>query len=116
MKILYVEDSPDQVAHLERIAHHLGHELVVATTGEQGYSLAQEQPDLVLLDINLPDTNGLDLARRLRAEHPIMPIVAITADVYLYDEVQALQAGCTAFISKPYSVETIKALFARFSQ
>ena len=116
MKILYVEDSPDQVGILERIVTYFGHELVVASTGEEGYAFMQKQPDLLLLDLNLPDMTGLDLARRLRAEHYTLPIVALTADTYVYDEVQVLQAGCTVFMPKPYSVDSIKALLDRFSR
>ena len=115
MKILYVEDSPDQIGNLERIVIYFGHELVVATTGEEGYAFMRKQPDLLLLDLNLPDMTGLDLARRLRADHYILPIVALTADTYTYDEEQALEAGCTMFMTKPYSVDSLKALFDRFS-
>lgn len=115
MKIVYVEDSPDQVSNLQRIASYLGHEVIIAITGEEGYTLMQNQPDLLLVDINLPDINGLDLARRLRAEHYTLPIVALTADTFTYDEEQALKAGCTVFMPKPYTFESLKALFERFN-
>ena len=114
MKILYVEDSPDEVSNFERIVTHFGHEVLIAVTGEQGYALIQSQPDLLVLDIHLPDMNGLDLARRLRAEHYTLPIVALTGDVFNYDEAQALQAGCNEFMAKPYTVEALTALLEQF--
>ena len=117
MKILYVEDSPDQVSSVERIATYMGHNMIVATTGAEGRTLMQtERPDLVLLDLNLPDANGLDLARQWRAEQYTTPIIAITSDLIRYDEHQALQAGCTAFLAKPVSVDEMKALFNHYSQ
>lgn len=115
MKILYVEDSANHIATVQRIATFLKHELITATTGAQARERIKERPDLVLLDINLPDANGLDLARQWRTERYSMPIVAITADVYLYTEEQAVQAGCTVFIAKPYTVDTIKNLFNRYN-
>ena len=117
VKILYVEDSPDHVSSMQRIADYMVHELLVAATGTEGHMLMQTQhPDLVLLDINLPDMNGLDLARQWRAAHCTVPIIAITSDLIRYTEAQVLQAGCTALIAKPVSTETMKNLFARFSR
>jgi DNA-binding response OmpR family regulator len=102
---------------MQRIAAYMGHELLVAATGAEGRKLMQtEHPDLVLLDINLPDVNGLDLARQWRAEHYTTPIVAITSDLIRYTEAQVLQAGCTAFIAKPFATETMKDLFTRFGR
>lgn len=117
MKILYVEDSADDASSVQRIATYMGHVLIVAATGAEGRALmAAQQPDLVLLDINLPDANGLDLARRWREEGHTMPIIAITSDLISYSEDEARQAGCDAFLAKPVSVDDVKELFARFSR
>src|SRR5258707_12210341 len=97
------------------MAIYLGHRLVVATNGEEAYILAQEHPDLILIDINLPDIDGLSLTRRLRAENITAPIVALTGDLMNYNKEQALQAGCDDFLEKPFTLETLEDLFSRYS-
>lgn len=117
MRILYIEDSPDDVANVRRIANYFGHTLVVAATGAQAQaSVGEKPPDLILVDINLPDANGLELTRRWRQEGFAMPIVAITSDLIRYSDEQAQQAGCDAFLAKPVSVEEMTALFTRFNR
>ncbi len=98
MKILYVEDVEIYAKALTRIAQHWGHEIVIATNGREGYEMAHKQPDLIFMDINLPDTNGLILAQKLRSENIKVPIIALTADLMNYDTKQALQAGCDDFM------------------
>lgn len=115
MKILYIEDSHDHIQTVRRITNYLKHELITAGTGQDGYALLAQQPDVILLDITLPDMNGLDLARRLRAEGITVPIIALTANAVQYDEAQAHGAGCDEFIVKPYTAEHLMALLARFA-
>jgi CheY-like chemotaxis protein len=115
LKILYVEDTEEYTKAVRRLAKHLGHQVILAVTGTEGYALAQEHPDLILLDINLPDINGLTLARQLREAHITVPIIAITADLMNYDRKQALEAGCSEFIEKPFSFETLERLFDRYA-
>lgn len=114
MKILYIEDSPEQIRMAQRVASDMGHELVIAETGQEGLRQFSDPPDLVLVDIHLPDMNGLDLVRQLRSAHHAMPIVALTGDVWTYNEQQALQAGCNGFVVKPCAIETLRNLFFRF--
>jgi len=114
MRILYIEDSPEHIRVVQRVATDMGHELVVAETGKDGMSQLANSPDLVLVDIHLPDVNGLDLVRQIRNAHHAMPIVAVTGDVWAYDEQQAIQAGCNGFVEKPCAIETLRELFSRF--
>ncbi len=114
MKILYIEDSPEHLRTAQRVASDMGHELVTAETGKDGLAQLENLPDLILIDINLPDTNGLDLVRQIRNAHYSMPIVALTGDVWTYNEQQAIQAGCNGFVEKPCSIETLREIFSRF--
>jgi two-component system cell cycle response regulator DivK len=114
MKILYIEDSPDQIPTVERIAHYMGHELITALTGEHGMARFAEQPDLVLIDIHLPNFNGLDVVRQMRNKQHLMPIIAVTGDVWNYSEQHAIEAGCNGFLEKPYTVEAIRDLFSHY--
>lgn len=114
MKILSIEDNPIFQRILRRMVGHMGHELLAAPNLAEGYTLAYTPPDLILLDINLPDGNGLDLTRRLRAERILTPIIVLTADVMTYSRQDALQAGGNEFISKPYDVDVLKALIMRY--
>jgi CheY-like chemotaxis protein len=115
LKILYVEDTEDYTKAVQRLAKHLGHEVILAANGADGYAHAQEHPDLILLDINLPDINGLLLARQLRAANITAPIIAITADLMNYDKDKALQAGCNEFLEKPFSFETLEKLLVHYA-
>jgi predicted ATPase len=77
--------------------------------------LVIEESADILMDINLPDTDGLTLTQKLRAEHLTVPIVAVTGDVITYSRELALQAGCNDFIEKPFTVNTLEKLFCRYN-
>ena len=115
MKILYVEDSPEHIRTIQRVASDMGYELVTAGTGKDGLALLVNPPDLILIDINLPDINGLDVVRQIRNAHYSMPIIALTGDVWSYSEQSAIQAGCNGFLEKPCGIETLRELFSRFN-
>jgi DNA-binding response OmpR family regulator len=115
LKILYVEDSEVYTRSAQRLAVYRGHHLIIATNGAEGYILAHDSPDLILVDINLPDMNGLTLTRRLREAHVVVPIVAVTGDLMNYNRELSLQAGCNDFIEKPFTLATLEGLFQRYS-
>jgi CheY-like chemotaxis protein len=115
LKILYVEDTEDYTRAVQRLANYLGHQVILAVNGAEAYALAQEHPDLILLDINLPDIDGLSLAQQLRAANITVPIVAITGDLMNYNREQALQAGCNEFLEKPFSLETLEKLLLQYA-
>ena len=104
-KILAVDDTPENLRLLEAILSPRGYQLVTAQSGTAGLEAVQrEHPDLVLLDILMPDLNGYDVCRRLRDEPAtrVLPIVMITASGD-QERVQALEAGADDFIAKPFN-------------
>ena len=104
MKILYVEDNDDNVYMLKNRLSRAGFTVIVATDGAEGVAMAtSEQPDLILMDITLPDINGEEATRRLKA-HPAtkgIPVIALTANAMNGDRENAIAAGCDDFDTKP---------------
>ena len=106
-KILLVEDNELNRDMLSRRLQRRGFEIVTATDGEKGVALAaSEKPDLILMDIQLPEISGLEVTRRLRgdARSRHIPIIAVTAFAMGWHEGEALSSGCDAYISKPISI------------
>ena len=84
-----------------------GYELIEATTGEEGIeAAARERPDLILMDIQLPEVSGLEVTKWLKEDDELrdIPVVAITAFAMKGDEERIREGGCEAYISKPISV------------
>jgi CheY-like chemotaxis protein len=110
-RILYVEDNDDNAFMLKmRFDLDGDHEVVIATNGRQGLGLAHaEQPDLILMDIDLPDMSGLDAVSRLRRDPATsgIPIIAVTAHAMAGDREKALAAGCDEFDTKPVDFERL---------
>jgi two-component system cell cycle response regulator DivK len=104
MKILYVEDNEDNVYMLKNRLSRAGFTVIVATEGAQGVAMAtSEQPDLILMDITLPDINGEEATRRLKADPATkaIPVIALTANAMNGDREKAIAAGCDDFDTKP---------------
>ena len=117
MKILYVEDNDDNVYMLKNRLSRAGFSVVVATDGAQGIAMAtSEQPDLILMDLTLPDIRGEEATQRLKADPATkqIPVIALTAHAMTGDREKALAAGCDDFDTKPVEMprllEKIKAL------
>ena len=110
--ILYIEDNPDNLQLVERALKAKGYDVVKALTGITGVEMAEGvNPDLILLDINLPDIGGYEMARRLRGSknsHMLtVPIIAVTANALKGDAEKALEAGCDFYMSKPINVREL---------
>jgi CheY-like chemotaxis protein len=104
MKILYVEDNDDNVYMLKNRLARAGFTVVVATDGVQGVAMAaSEHPDLVLMDLTLPDIDGEEATRRIKAAPATrhIPVLALTANAMSGDKEKALAAGCDDFDTKP---------------
>ena len=104
MKILYVEDNEDNVYMLKNRLSRAGFTVIVAIDGAQGLTMAtSEQPDLILMDLTLPDIDGEEATRRIKAD-PVtksIPVIALTANAMAGDKEKALAAGCDDFDTKP---------------
>jgi CheY-like chemotaxis protein len=114
VRILYIEDAPVNVRAMQRIAHHLGYELLTAANAADGLQLARQQPDLILVDVNLPDLDGLTLTRQMRDEQMPMPIIAITAHAITGYREKCLAAGCTDYVTKPFTFKEMVELLKRY--
>jgi two-component system cell cycle response regulator DivK len=104
MKILYVEDNDDNVYMLKSRLSRAGFTVVIASNGAQGIAKAiAEQPDLILMDLTLPDIDGEEATRRLKADPATkhIPILALTANAMDADRDRAIAAGCDGFETKP---------------
>jgi len=117
--ILYIEDNPDNTTLVRRALEARGYRLLHAETGTKGVSIAEsETVSLILLDINLPDIDGYEVARRLRAsskrELTSVPIIAVTANALKGDAQKALEAGCDVYMSKPINIRELWARVEAF--
>src|SRR6476660_4722143 len=104
--ILVVEDQEDNRQILRDLLGNAGFDLIEAENGEQALAaLAKQRPDLILMDIQLPIMDGYEATRRIRTnpEMKDIPIIAVTSYALAGDEAKALAAGCTAYITKPFS-------------
>lgn len=112
MKILVIEDNEQNLYLVRFLLGAHGHEISEARSGPEGIAAAQAAPpDLVLLDIQLPQMDGYAVARALRANPALtaVPIVAVTSYAMNGDRVRALSAGCDAYIEKPINPDTFPA-------
>ena len=112
--ILYIEDNPDNLLLVKRTLEAYGYHLLEAVNGQDGVAVAEEQDvDLILLDINLPDIDGYEVARQLRSSKKTglkyIPIIAITANALKGDAEKALSAGCDVYMSKPINIRELRA-------
>lgn len=110
--ILYIEDNPDNMLLVQRALESRGYRLLKAINGVDGISMAEgNMVDLILLDINLPDIDGYEVAQRLRksskAELAYLPIIAVTANALKGDAERALEAGCDVYMSKPINIREL---------
>lgn len=109
IKILIVEDEEKLARFIELELKHEGYEVIKANNGRTGLDLAENSDvNLVLLDIMLPEINGLEVLRRLRKTSDI-PIIMLTARDAVMDKVSGLDAGADDYITKPFAIEELLA-------
>jgi two-component system, cell cycle response regulator DivK len=111
-RILVVEDQPDNRRILRDMLTNAGYELVEAESGEEALTAVEtKRPDLILMDIQLPVMDGYEATRRIRLNPELksIPIIAVTSYALAGDEAKALAAGCTAYITKPFSPRALLA-------
>jgi DNA-binding response OmpR family regulator len=116
--ILVIEDEPAMALGLTDALGFEGYRVIAAGTGRQGIELARaERPDLVVLDLMLPDTNGYEVCGELRRTSRTTPILILSARSQETDKIRGLDAGADDYVTKPFSVgelvARIRAIFRR---
>lgn len=112
--ILCIEDNSDNMLLFRRILESSGYRVLQAKKGLDGINIAEaEDVDLILLDINLPDIDGYQVARRIRASQKLalahVPIITISANALKGDAQKALSAGCNLYMTKPIDIHELSA-------
>lgn len=109
-RILYIEDNFDNRILIKRVLEAEGYTVIEAEDGTAGIDAAKSAtPDLILMDINLPDLDGYECTARLRKMEGFakIPILALTANVLEGDKQKAITAGCDGYIPKPIDVDDL---------
>ena len=115
--ILVIEDQEDNRRIMRDLLTSVGYEIIEALTGEEGVTAAEtHHPELILMDIQLPDFDGYEATRRIKANPALsnIPIVAVTSYALSGDDVKAYEAGCDAYVSKPFSPRALLAKIREF--
>lgn len=118
-KILYVEDNEQNMRLVRKILKHAGYDVVEAPDGLSGLDMAaREVPDLILMDVNLPDIDGLEATARLKKTPDLarIPVIALTANAMVGDREKALKAGCDDYLPKPISREDLLRMISHHLQ
>jgi len=116
-KVLIIEDNEQNIYLLTFLLNKHGFHVIQARDGQQGLDMAfSEQPDLILLDIQLPVMDGHEVARRLKQSPEVMeiPVVAVTSHAMSGDRESILAAGCEGYIEKPINPDTFVAQIKPF--
>lgn len=115
--VLYIEDDQANRTLVRRVLEAEGYTVLEAENGRRGLQVAgAERPDLVLVDISMPEMDGYEVTARLRAMDEVAqtPIVALTANVMKGDRERALEAGCSGYIQKPLDIDMLPRQVASF--
>src|SRR5437764_4973751 len=105
--VLVIEDNELNLKLLNDILEYQGYTVFTSRLGEPALELARQyRPDLILMDIQLPDISGMEATRRLKTDEQTrsIPIIAVTAFAMSGDEAQILASGCDAYLAKPFSI------------
>ena len=107
-RILVVDDEPSIVDAVATALRYEGFEVAEARTGREGLALAQSaNPDLIVLDVMLPDVDGFEVARRIRADGLATPVLFLTARDSLDDKIEGFSVGADDYVTKPFSLAEI---------
>ena len=118
-KILVIEDNEDNRRIVRDLLTSAGYEVIEAVTGQEGVTEAETQgPELILMDIQLPDFDGYEATRRIKANPTLsaIPIIAVTSYALSGDDVKAFEAGCDAYVTKPFSPRELLAKIREYLQ
>lgn len=110
-KVVCIEDNATNMLLVSRIVEVEGHDLLQAEDGHSAIELLNScDPDIILLDINIPGISGLDLARMIRQSKRLasVPVIATTANVLVGDKERCLEAGCDDYLPKPLDIRKLR--------
>jgi two-component system cell cycle response regulator DivK len=116
-RILVVEDQEDNRRILRDLLTSAGYEMIEAMTGTEAVTMAGvHHPDLILMDIQLPEIDGYEATKRIKADPALrpIPIIAVTSYALSGDDVTAYEAGCVAYITKPFSPRMLLATIREY--
>jgi len=117
--ILYIEDNPLNLRLVRRMLQKLGYVILEAADAMSGLRMIEENElDLILVDVNLPDIDGLELTRQLKADPKTtnIPIIALTANAMHGDREKCLDAGCDGYLAKPVARIELKNAVGEYLQ
>jgi two-component system cell cycle response regulator DivK len=115
--ILVIEDHEDNRRIMRDLLTSSGYEIIEVVTGEEGITAAETyRPDLILMDVQLPGLNGYEATRRIKTNPNLqsIPIIVVTSYALSGDDVKAFEAGCDAYVTKPYSPRELLAKIRKF--
>jgi two-component system, cell cycle response regulator len=102
-KVLIIDDEPETLEMIRRLLEYEGFEVITSPAGEAGVKrVMEEQPEVVLIDINLPGMDGTEALRRIRKIDPLTSVIMLTAFVTVDNAIQALKEGASDFVKKPF--------------
>lgn len=115
-RILIVEDNPDNMTLIVDILTSLDYDVLKAKDGLLGVEMAEEQPDLILMDLSLPKLDGWAATQRIKSKDHLqsIPVIALTAHAMLGDRERAIAAGCDDYLSKPINVQELANKLAQY--
>jgi len=115
--ILLVEDNLDNMTLITDVLQSMNYTVIQATDGQRGVAVAEaEKPDLILMDMSLPQMDGWTATRRIKANPELsqIPIIALTAHAMIGDKERALQAGCDDYLTKPINLRELASKLAQY--
>ena len=116
LQVLVAEDIDFNLEVIRGMLDHMGHAVRVARNGREAVEAVQaHRPDLVLMDMQMPEVDGLEATRRIRRFDPALPIIGVTANAFAADRQACLAAGMTDFVPKPITTAALNAAFARLA-
>ena len=115
-KILVVDDSPTEIFQFKEMLENLGHEVITADNGREGVALAAEQqPDVVLMDIVMPDMNGFQATRQITrgADTKHIPVIIVSSKTQETDKVWGQRQGAKGYVTKPVDIDELVSVMTK---
>ena len=122
IKVVYIEDNQANLALVVRVLESTGQfQVLGAPDGDSGLELIEaEIPDVVLVDLDIPGSNGFEVTRRIKASSnrrvARIPVAAVSANVMQNERIASLDAGCVLFIEKPFDINAFRATVAELAR